>query len=190
MNIAALIGIVSLVAAAIPSLALAGLLHADAQASAVQRDIARLTSPYAPPRQDLTGEQEPVPTRRVPGRALAANGFVDTPAPAYTPPPPAVLERALAGLRGLDSERVNNEYEGRHRWGTAEGSCAQVARMRALRIPTDQWNTLVAPLTAGWCDSCSPGRERERPHQSCPGCPCPCRHPHMLIGQPGMDLVS
>jgi hypothetical protein len=180
------IGIVLLVSCLAPLGVLRGFLSNDTKWSRHQQDMARLTAPLAPPRQDLTGEQ-PTVARRIPGQALAAEGFVDIPAPAYQRPPAAALERVLAGLRGLDSERVNNEYRGRHRDDDPRvvGCSTQKAGRRALRIPTAEWELLVAPLTADWCESCrGVVADGESPHLFCPGCACPCRHPEMLIGRP------
>jgi hypothetical protein len=145
-----LAGVVLLALAGVPSLVLVGLLHADAQHSAVLRDISRLTAPLAPPRVELTE-----PTVR----------------PFGVPLP----------------ELIADVYHGRHRYGDKGviGSAAQQAGLRALREPTGEFDALVR---SNWdtgerealrwvCGSCDPGRDGERPHQSCSGCMCACVSP-------------
>jgi hypothetical protein len=54
----------------------------------------------------------------------------------------------------------------------------------ARRSDTLEFARIIAPITDHWCDSCRLGRDRERRHQSCPGCACPCQSPAVLIGRP------
>lgn len=53
------------------------------------------------------------------------------------------------------------------------------ARRRALRQETIEMRAtfadIVSRLEIEWlCQSCDAGRDGERQHQSCAGCPCPC----------------
>jgi hypothetical protein len=184
---APLFGIVLLAASLAPGLLLVGLLSADTAWTVHQREMARLTAPLAPAREDLTE-----PAKRVPGATLADVG----PAPDSEPTPSDVLlYRIAAGLRGLDSERVSDEYHGRHRYEVgAVGSAAQQAGLRALREPTGEFDVLVR---ANWdtgerealswrCDVCrGVVAEGERPHDHCQGCGCPCTTAEpALIGRP------
>lgn len=188
---APLLGVVLLATATLPLGALCAQLHADTRWTRHRVEMDRLTAPLPVVREELA---EPEPVRRVPGEALRAEGFVDTGRPAGPAPDTLLLERVAAGLRGLDSDLIANEYEGRHRGDDRNviGSSAQEAGRRALREPTDAFDAIIA---YGWdtgerealawrCGSCTVGRERERRHQSCPGCGCPCRAPQVMIGRP------
>jgi hypothetical protein len=57
----------------------------------------------------------------------------------------------------------------------------RLRRERALLTPTQEqvFVELVEATwpSAEWCDSCRVGRDGEKPHVSCPGCPCPCGMP-------------
>jgi hypothetical protein len=182
----AAIGIGMLLASALPLGVLVGFLHNDTKWTRHQREMARLTAPLPAVRDELTE-----PAVRVRGATITAHmgPAVDVQADAL---PLEALSRFAEGLRNLDSERVNNEYPGRHRYGVAVGSSAQMAGVRALREPTGEFQTLVS---ANWdtgerealvwrCDVCrGVVADGERPHDHCEGCGCPCRLP-ALIGRP------
>lgn len=57
------------------------------------------------------------------------------------------LDRVLAGLRNLDHDPVDDEYQGVHRYETAAGCATQKAALRALREPTGEFDAIVA---YGW----------------------------------------
>lgn len=176
---APLIGVTLLAACLIPLGAFTGLLHADTKWTAHRAEMDRLTAPLPAVREDL---REPG-VRRTPGKALAAEGYVDTGWVELFTPDELLLERVAAGIRGLDSERVNDEYHARHRADdkSVAGSSAQQAGRRALCEPTfdsliaANWRTGEREALAWRCDVCrGVVAEGERAHESCDGCGCPC----------------
>lgn len=168
------LGVVLLAAAAVPSLVLAGLLHADAQTSAVQRTIAAMHVRSSVVPREEPHQEERYPARQAPtdlGRAYDRPGLpwrlVNSPGMSWmttgylrarVPVPWPHLQRKLAGERALTEDTQFTAIV-RSNWDTGERAALE-------------WR----------CDSCRDLVEYERRCQSCSGCACPCT----LIGQPGM----
>jgi hypothetical protein len=156
-----LVGVVLLALAGVPSLVLAGLLHADAQHSAVLREISRLTAPLAPAREQLTEDE--VFVRRTPGVPLPEL-IADVYHGRHRYGDKGVIGSAAqqAGLRALTEPTFDSLV--RANWDTGE--------REALSWRCDVCRGVVA--------------DGEKPHDNCHGCGCPCT---LLIGQPGMVMA-
>lgn len=115
------------------------------------------------------------PVRRVPGVALhpaLAGGGAGAVGDA---PSVELLEFVHAKLVAWNP---GTQYEGRHRVLGADPTTTQ--EFAAIVDVTWTPDERVALLEAQWCDSCRVGWDGEQPHQSCPGCPCPCLDPALV----------